>query len=112
MHEAADVFRVDDADDVFRAELGVVDGDAGVLLFDDAGGCEFHGHVRGKAEDAATRRHDFADGDVVEVNGAVNDLFLEGGKQAAFAGFGGDELEFVGGVELATLCAERGAEEP
>ena len=37
VHEAGDVFGVDDADDVLGAAVGVVDGDAGVLLFDDAG---------------------------------------------------------------------------
>ena len=38
VHEAGDVLGVDDADDVLGAGGGVVDGDAGVLLVDDAGG--------------------------------------------------------------------------
>ncbi len=60
---------------------GVVDGNAGVLLFDDAGGGLFDGHVGGKGEDLAARGHDFAHGDVAELDGAVDDLFLKGGEE-------------------------------
>ena len=60
---------------------GIVDGDAGVLLLDDAGAGLLDGHVGGEGEDLAARRHDLADGDVVELDGAVDDLFLEGGSR-------------------------------
>ncbi len=90
--------------------LDVVDGDAGVLLLDDAGAGAFDGHVGGEREDLAARRHDLADGDVVEFDGAVDDLFLEGGKQAHAAGGRGDELELFGRVHGA-FAGERRAEE-
>ena len=99
VHEAGDVFGVDDADDVFGAVGGVVDGDAGVLLFDDAGAGLLDGHVGGEGEDLAARGHDLADGDVVELDGAVDDLFLKDGEQAHAAGGGGDELELFGRVD-------------
>jgi hypothetical protein len=51
-----------------------------------------------------------AHGDVVEFDGAVDDLFLEGGQQAHAAGCGGDELEFFGRVDGA-FAGERRAEE-
>ena len=99
VHEAGDVLGVDDADDVLGAVGGIVDGDAGVLLFDDAGAGVFDGHVGGEGEDFAAGGHDLADGDVVELDGAVDDLFLKGGQQAHAAGGGGDELELFGRVD-------------
>ena len=77
MHEAGDVFGVDDADDVLGAGGGIVDGDAGVLLFDDAGGGLLERHVGREGEDLAAGGHDLADSDVVELDGAVDDLFLK-----------------------------------
>src|SRR5271170_1001446 len=77
VHEAGDVFGVDDADDVLGASEGIVDGDARVLLFDDAGGGLLEGHVGGEGEDLAAGGHDLADGDVVGLDGAVDDLFLK-----------------------------------
>ena len=110
MHEAGDVFGVDDADDVVVAGGGVVDGDAGVLLFDDAGAGLLDGHVGGEGEDLAAGGHDLADGDVVELDGAVDDLFLKDRQQAHAAGGGGDELELFGRVDGA-FAAEGSAEE-
>ena len=49
-------------------------------------------HVGGEREDLAAGRHDLADGDVVELDGAVDDLFLKDGEQAHAAGGGGDEF--------------------
>ena len=111
VHQARDVLGVDDADDVLGAAGGVVDGDAGVLLLDDAGAGLLDGHVGGEREDLAARSHDLADGDVVQLDGAMDDLFLEGRQQAHAAGGGGDELELLGRVDGA-LAAERRAEEP
>ena len=110
VHEAGDVFGVDDADDVLGTVRGVVDGDAGVLLLDDAGGGLLERHVGGEGEDLAARRHDLADGDVVELDGAVDDLFLKDREQAHAAGGGGDEFELFGGVDSA-FAAQWGAEE-
>ena len=81
-----------------------------MLLLDDAGAGALDGHVGGEGEDLAAGRHDLADGDVVELDGAVDDLFLEGGKEAHAAGGGGDELEFFGRVDGA-FAAEGSAEE-
>ena len=92
VHEAGDVFRVDNADDVLRAEGGIVDGNAGVLLLNDAGGGLLQRHVDGEREDLAARRHDLANCDVVEFDSAMNNLFLKDGKQAHAAGSGGDEF--------------------
>ncbi len=89
---------------------GFVDGDAGVLLFDDAGGGLLEGHVGGEGEDVAAGGHDLAHGDVVELDGAVDDLFLKDGQQAHAAGRGGDELQFFGRVDGA-FAAQWGAEE-
>ena len=80
VHEAGDVLRVDDADDVLGTAGGVVDGNAGVLLFDDAGGGLLQRHVGREGEDFAAGRHDLADRDVVELDGAVDDLFLKDGQ--------------------------------
>ena len=89
---------------------GIVDGDAGVLLLDDAGAGLLERHVGGEREDLAARRHDLAHGDVVELDGAMDDLFLKDGKQAHAAGGGGDELELFGRVDGA-FAAQRSAEE-
>ena len=49
VHEAGDVLGVDDADDVLGARAsGIVDGDAGVLLLDDAGAGLFRGMSAGR----------------------------------------------------------------
>ena len=110
VHQARDVLGVDDADDLLGAAGGVVDGDAGVLLFDDARAGLLDGHVGGQREDLAARRHDLANGDVVQLDGAMDDLFLEDRQQAHAARGGGDELELLGRVDGA-LAAERCAEE-
>ena len=110
VHEAGDVLGVDDADDAVGVGGGVVDGDAGVLLLDDAGAGVFDGHVGGEREDLAARGHDFAHGDVVELDGAMDDLFLKGGQQAHAARGGGDELQLFGRVHGA-FAAEGRAEE-
>ena len=110
VHEAGDVFGVDEADDLFGAAGGVVDGDAGVLLVDDAGAGFLDEHVGGEREDALARDHDLAGGDLVELDGAVDDGFLIFGEHAHAAGGGGDELELFGGVDSAFL-GHWGAEE-
>ena len=110
MHEAGDIFGVGNADDVLGAVGGFVDGDAGVLLFDDAGAGLFDGEVGGEGEDFAARGHDLADGDVVEFDGSVDDLLLKDGEKAHAAGGGGDEFEFFRGVDRA-FAAEGRAEE-
>ena len=107
VHDAGDVLGVDDADDVFRAAVGIVDGNAGVLLVDDAGGGLFDGEVGWKREDLAAGCHDLADGDLVELDGAVDDLFLEGGQQAHATSGGGDELKSSG--EWTAPSPRRGA---
>ena len=101
MHEAGDVFGVDDADDVLGAAGGIVDGDAGVLLVDDAGAGVLDEHVGGEREDSLARGHDFAGGDFVEFEGAVDERLLKLGEHAHAAGGGGDELEFFGRVDCA-----------
>src|SRR5271154_3269420 len=53
VHEAGDVFGVDDADDGFGTGGGIIDRDAGVLLFDDAGGGLLQRHVGGQGEELA-----------------------------------------------------------
>ena len=110
VHQARDVLGVDDADDLLGAAGGVEDGNAGVLLLDDARAGLLDGHVGGEREDLAARSHDLADGDVVQLDGAMDDLFLEDGQQAHAAGRGGDELELLGRVDGA-LAAERCAKE-
>ena len=47
---------------------------------------------------------------MIELDGAMNDLFLKDGKQAHAAGGGGDELEFFRRVDRA-FAAQRSAEE-
>ncbi len=49
-------------------------------------------HVGGEREDFAAGSHDLADGDMVELDGAVDDLFLEDWEEAHAAGGGGDEF--------------------
>ena len=71
---------------------GVVDGDAGVLLFDDPGGGLLKRHVGGEREDVAAWGHDLAYGDMIELDGAVDDLFLEDGQETHATSRGGDEL--------------------
>ncbi len=110
VHQAGDVLGVDDADDVLRAAGGIVDGDARVLLFDDAGAGLFDGEVGGEREDLAARRHDLADGDVVQLDGAMDDLFLKDGQETHAAGSGGDELDLFGRVDGA-FAVQRRAEE-
>lgn len=110
MHEAGEILRVENADDVLWTERGVIDGHAGVLLVDDACGGALDGHVRWEGEDAATRRHDLAHGDVAEFDGAMDDLLLENRKQAATACGRGDELDLLRGMDVA-FAGERNAEE-
>ena len=90
VHEARDVFGIDDADDVVRAGVGIVDGDAGVLLLNDAGGGLLERHIGWEREDVAARGHNLADGDVVELDGAMDDLFLKDGEKSHAARGRGD----------------------
>ncbi len=90
--------------------LALVDRDAGVLLLDDAGAGALDGQVGGEREDFAAGGHYLAHGDVVQLDGAVDDLFLEGGKQAHAAGRGSDQLELFRRVDGA-LAVQRSVEE-
>ena len=110
VHQAGDVLGVDDADKILGTVRRFVDGDAGVLLLDDAGGGLLERHVGGEGEDLAARGHDLADGDVIELDGPMDDLFLKDREQAHAAGGGGNELELFGGVD-GSFAAQWGAEE-
>jgi hypothetical protein len=92
-----------------RAAGGVVDGDAGVLLLDDAGAGLLDEHVGGEREDFAAGGHDLAHGDVVELDGAMDDLFLNSGsmpmRRAAVA------MSLSSSGEWTAPSRERGAEE-
>ena len=112
MHKSGDVFGVEDADDVVGAGTrGIVDGDAGVLFFDDTRAGLLDGHIRGQREDLAAGSHDLANDDVVELDGAVDDLLLKDGEKPHATGSSGDELELFGRVDAA-FAAERSTEEP
>ena len=102
---------MDDTDDVLDAAHGIVDRHAGVLLFDDSGAGLLQGQAGWEREDAAARGHDLTDDDVAELDGAVDDLFLKGGQQTHAARGGGDQLEFIGRVDL-TLATQGRLEEP
>ena len=65
-HPAHEIFGVEDSDDVFGAALRIVDGDAGVLLVDDAGQGIVEVEVGGQGKNSGARDHDLAGGDVVE----------------------------------------------
>ncbi len=99
MHEPSEIFGIDDADDVLGAAGFVVDGDAGMLMINDAGAGGLDEGVAGEGDDFLTRGHDFAHGDLVHFEGAVNEAFLKGWEDAHAAGGGGDELQFFGGVD-------------
>ncbi len=119
MHEAGDVLGVDDADDAVGVGDGdvslvcsavLIDWDAGVLLLDNAGAGAFDGQACGEGKDLAARGHDFADGDVVEFDCAMDDFLLKWREKAHAAGGGGDEFEFLRRVHGA-FAAERRSEE-
>ncbi len=59
--------------------------------------------VGGQGKDLLARGHDLADGHILQFEGAVDEGLLEGGQNAEAAGGGGDELEFLGGVDLGAL---------
>ena len=102
-HEAGEVFRVDDADDVLGAAGFVVNGDAGAHVLDDLGGGRFDGQVGGQGKDLLAGGHDLADGHVFELEDAVDEGLLELGQNAEATGGGGDELELLRRVDLGTL---------
>src|SRR5271170_6523674 len=80
VHQSGDVLGVDDADEILWTMRGLIDGDARVLLLDDAGGGLLERHVGGEGEDLAAGSHNLADCDVVELDGAMDDLFLKDGE--------------------------------
>ena len=92
MHEAGQILGVDNADNVLGAAGFVVDGDAGVLAVNDLGAGFFNEQVGGQGEDFLAGRHDLADGDIVQLEGAVDEGLLKFGQDAHAAGGGGDEL--------------------
>ena len=112
-HPAHEIFGVKDADDVLGAARRVVDGDAGVLLVDDAGESLVEREVGGEREDAGARDHDLAGGDVVEFERVEQHLFLGGGDLAGAAGGADDEAKLVGRVHgaVADLAGAEGAED-
>ena len=99
VHEAGEVFGVEDADDVLGAALLVVDGDAGVLMVNEAGAGGFNERVAGQGDDLLTRGHDFAYGDLVDFEGAVDDTLLKGRQDAVAPGGRGEEFELFRGVD-------------
>ena len=94
------------------AALRIVDRDAGVLAFDHAGQGFVEREVAGQGKNVRAGDHDFAHGNAVEFDGAVDHLFLELGDLAELAAGGDDELEFVGRVDGAAAARVAGAEEP
>ena len=68
--------------------------------------------VGGQRKNVGARDHDFADGDAVEFDGAVDHLFLKLGNLAELAAGGHDELEFVGRVNGAAAAGGLRAEQP
>jgi len=74
-----------------------------VLEIDDARGCLFYRHVCGQRENLLTRRHDLADGYVVELKGAMDEGFLKTRQDACAAGGGGNELELFGRMSAGAL---------
>jgi len=94
VHEAGEVFGVNDADDMFGAAGLVVDGDAAVLVIDDAGTGGFNEHVGGERDDFLAGGHNFADRGFVEFQGAMDESLLKWWQNAHAAGGCCDELEF------------------
>src|SRR5580700_11659499 len=109
-HPAHEVFVVEHADNVFGAALRIIDRDARVLAFNHAGQGFIELQVGGQGKNVGAGDHDFADGDAVEFDGAVDHFFLKLGNLAELAARGHDQFEFVGRVDGAStasrLCAE------
>jgi hypothetical protein len=81
----------------------VVDGNAGVEALDDLGAGRFDGQIRRQGKNLLARGHDLADGHIIQFEGAVNERLLKAGQYAHAAGGGGDQLEFLGRVDLGAL---------
>ncbi len=111
VHEPGDVFRIDDADNVIGARTGrIVDRDAGVLFFHDARAGLLDEHICGQREDLAARGHDLANDDVVQLDGAMDDLLLKYGEKSHTTGGCGDELQLFRRVHCA-FATERSTED-
>ena len=98
-HESSQVFGIDNADDMFRAEGLVVDRDARMQQFDHPRTGFFNEHIRRQRKDFLPRRHDFANRDIVQFQSAMNQRLLELGEHAHAPGCGGEKLEFLGGMD-------------
>src|SRR5271167_1822108 len=90
------ILGIEDSDDVLGTTQGVVDRNAGMLLFDDAGQGFVEREVAGQRKDVRPWHHDLAHRDAFELKGVVNHLFLERGDLSELAAGGDDKLEFVG----------------
>ena len=111
-HPAHEVFVVEHADNVLRAALRIVDRNARVLAFDHACQSLVELQVGGQRKNVGTRHHDFAHGDAVEFDGAVDHLFLKLGNLAELAAGGDDEFEFVGRVDGASAAGRLRTKHP
>src|SRR5882724_4983029 len=92
---------------MFWATLRIIDGNSRMVLLTHTLQGLFQQQVRRQGENIRPRDHDFARGEAVEFEHAVNHIFLEFGNLPEAAAGGHDEFEFVRGMDGALPRASR-----
>src|SRR5215469_6766996 len=105
------VTSIENSDDVLRAALRVIDGNAGVGFLGDALEGFVERHIAGKREDVRPWNHDLADDDVLQFERALDHLLLRRFQNSGAMTGGHNQLELFGGV-YAALTYLLGAESP
>ena len=95
---------------MFRPALRIVNRDAGVLPFHHAVQGFIEHEIGRQGKNIGTGHHDFADGDVIQLNRIVDHFLLRLGDLPELAAGGDDELKFVRGVNGAAPAGFMGAE--
>src|SRR5256885_41664 len=103
---AHQILGVEYSDDVFRAALRVIDGNARVLLLDYPSQGFLQGEVAGKGKNIRAGHHDFAHRNVFQFEGLVNHFFLKGRNLTELAASRHKQLELIGRMDgtLANLA--------
>src|SRR5581483_44008 len=94
-HPSHEVFHIQNADNMLRTALRIVDRDPRMLFADHPSQGVFEAEISGQGKNVGPRHHDLSNRRIVEFERVVNHLFLELRDLSETAAGGYDQLQFV-----------------
>ena len=96
MQAAKQIPRIQNSHDVLAALLGVVNRDPRVVLVQNSAGSLVERKIGGQRKNIRTRHHHLAHRHIAQVEGVMNDVFLQFGQHAYAAAAGDHQLQLLG----------------